>query len=127
MKVFTALFMLVGFALVISAYTPSSEVAPAPPKFKMPKSVNKIVQDKCYGCHNVDGRSDKAKEALLWDDLASLSPDMVVEKMKSIQHVLDEGSMPPAKMLERMPEKALSDKERSKMAKWAGKLTKKMM
>lgn len=106
--------------------TGSDGSAEAPPTIKFPKKVDAVIKNKCYGCHSADGKSDKAKAALMWDDLASLEPAMQAEKLKKISHVLSEGSMPPKMMVEKMPEKALTMAEKSIMAKWAGKMSKKV-
>ena len=62
----------------------------------------------------------------MWDDLSSLSMSDQAMKLSSISKVLEEGSMPPAKMLERMPEKKLTEKESMVMSKWADKMGKKV-
>lgn len=90
-------------------------------KFKIPPKNNAIIQAKCYGCHSPEGKSDKAKEKLLWDDLAALSPEAQLEKMQKIQEVLNEGKMPPARFLESNPDKKLTDAEKATMQKWADK------
>lgn len=95
-------------------------------KFKIPKKVNTIIQDKCYGCHSAEGKSQKAKDKLMWDDLAGLPAEQQVEKLKAIAKVLEKGSMPPEKFLEKMPEKKLTDKETAAMSKWASKMVKKL-
>ncbi len=94
--------------------------------FKIPKKVNAIIQNKCYGCHSNESKGQKAKDKLNWDELATLSAEQQVEKIKGIQKVLEKGSMPPEKFLEKMPEKKLTDKESSAMSKWANKMVKKL-
>lgn len=101
-------------------------VADGGSKFKIPKKVNTIIQDKCYGCHSAEGKSQKAKDKLNWDELATLPAEKQVEKIKGIQKVLEKGSMPPEKFLEKMPEKKLTDKESAAMTKWASKMVKKL-
>ncbi len=118
--------LLLGLLLLPGYSTPDlPEADAAGPKFKYSKKVNDIVQNKCYGCHSPQGRSDKAKEKLMWDDLPGLSPQEQSEKLESIQHVLEEGAMPPARFLEGNPDKKLTDKEAATMKKWAEKMTKK--
>ena len=121
----SVLFLFSG--LLLQSYTSVSPdvLEVAPPGIKFPKKVDAIIKNKCYGCHSADGKSDKAKEKLMWDDLASLKPAMLGEKLKGISHVLGEGSMPPAKFLEKMPEKKLTEAEASTMSKWASKMSKK--
>ena len=96
------------------------------PLVKFPKKVDAVIKNKCYGCHSPEGKGDKAKAALMWDDLAGLEPAMQAEKFKNISKVLSEGSMPPKMMVEKMPEKALSAAERTIMSKWADKTAKKI-
>ena len=117
--------VLILLAIAISFFGFRSTVD-APPELKIPKKVNAIIQDKCYGCHSPEGRSDKAKDKLMWDDLTGLSMSDQAMKLSAISKVLDEGTMPPAKMLERMPEKKLTDKEMKVMSKWAAKMGKRV-
>jgi cytochrome c553 len=121
---FGILFLFSG--LLLQSYTSVSLDGQdaVPPGIKFPKKVDAIIKNKCYGCHSADGKSDKAKEKLMWDDLASLKPAMLGEKLKGISHVLGEGSMPPAKFVEKMPEKKLTEAETSVMTKWASKMSK---
>ena len=116
------ILFLFGGMMLQSYSTISTE---APPGVKFPKKVDAIIKNKCYGCHSAEGKSDKAKDKLMWDDLASMKPAMLAEKLKGITHVLDESSMPPAKFLEKMPEKKLSETETLVMSKWAAKMSKK--
>lgn len=101
-------------------------VTPAVGKFKISKKANEVIQAKCYGCHSPEGKSEKAKGKLLWDELSGLSAEMQLEKMQKIQEVLNEGKMPPAKFLEKMPEKKLTDSEKAAMQKWADKTVAKL-
>ncbi len=129
-NLFTTTAVLFVSILILTAFKGSeknSDTFEAAPMLKFPSKVDAIVKEKCYGCHNPEGKSDKAKEKLMWDDLAGLSAEDQAMKLKAISKVLSEGSMPPARMLERMPEKALTDKEAKVMAKWASKSLKKAM
>ncbi len=110
--------------LAMTGFMANSPTAAA--KFKIPKKANTVIQAKCYGCHSPEGRSDKAKAKLQWDDLADLTADEQLEKMQKIQTVLEEGSMPPAKFLERMPDKKLTEVEKAAMQKWANKTVQKL-
>lgn len=124
MRKVTGLFVLLmsGFVMLSSfALTP-----PAKPGVKYPKKVNAVIQNKCYGCHNAQGKNEKAKTALNWDDLASATSGQG-DKLKSIEAVLEKGSMPPARFLEGNPDKKLTDAETALMKKWAGKVGKKFM
>jgi hypothetical protein len=112
-------FLLLVSFLLLPGFTPK-------PKPYFPKKVNAVIQAKCYGCHSIDGKSQKAKDKLMWDDLAGMAKEQQLEKIQSIQKVLEKGSMPPEKFLEKMPEKKLTDKETKAMRKWADKTAKKL-
>ena len=130
MKKFLGFFVIVLLAgLVLQGFTGSNGLAAfddAGPSVKFPKKVDAVIKNKCYGCHSAEGKSDKAKAALMWDDLASLEPSMQSDKFKAISKVLSEGSMPPKMMVEKMPEKKLTDVESALMSKWAMKTAKKV-
>ena len=119
----------VGFLFLQSNATTDvkvEEMAVAAPKVKFPKKVNAIIQNKCYGCHSEKGRSDKAKKALRWDELASISAKDQMHKLEEIVEVVEEGNMPPSRFLESNPDKKLTEKEAAKMAKWAKKMGKRV-
>lgn len=118
-------FQLALLLLVTLVVLPSFITSDAP-SLKIPKKVNAVIQDKCYGCHSNDSKAQKAKDKLNWDSLTSLSKDEQLEKMQDIKGVLEEGSMPPGRFLEKMPEKKLTDKESAAMKKWAAKSVKKL-
>lgn len=106
------LLLLIGMLL--------SSTAEAPPrKFKFSKKVDSIVQSKCYGCHSENGRGQKAKDKLMWDDLAGLSKADRIKKMEKIQAVVEKGAMPPKRLVEKKPELKLTDKETKALKKWA--------
>jgi uncharacterized membrane protein len=130
MKKMLGFFTLVLVAgLVLQGFRGSDghgSFAEAPPAVKFPKKVDAVIKDKCYGCHSAEGKNDKAKAKLMWDDLASLESGMQAEKLKGISKVLSEGTMPPKMMLEKMPEKKLTEAETALMSKWASKTSKKI-
>lgn len=113
---------LLGACLLLFAVLLLSSTSEAPPpKFKFTKKVDTIVQGKCYGCHSEKGRGQKAKDKLMWDDLAGMSTEDRVKKMELIQAVVEKGAMPPKRMVERKPELKLTDKETKALKKWAKK------
>lgn len=130
MKKMLGFFVLVLIAaFVLPAFTGfdgHDSFDDAPPAIKFSKKVDAVIKDKCYGCHSAEGKADKAKAALMWDDLAGLDGGMQAEKLKAISKVLSEGSMPPKMMVEKMPEKKLTEKESALMSKWATKSAKKV-
>ncbi|HZK94047.1 MAG TPA: heme-binding domain-containing protein, partial [Prolixibacteraceae bacterium] len=71
------------------------------------------------GCHSPEGRSEKAKEKLLWTDLLGLEKSVQVSKLDKIVEVLDKGEMPPKKMLEMHPEAKISAEDSKILRDWA--------
>ena len=84
-----------------------------------PLSVMTIINNKCYGCHSPDARNDKSKEALQWKDLQNMEPIDLLGMMDEVIEVLDEGSMPPEKIVEKYPDMKLSDAEVATLRAWA--------
>jgi uncharacterized membrane protein len=126
-RVLTLTFLLLlGFVFLQSNVNSPEEAAAAKPKFKYSKKVNAVIQEKCYGCHSEQGRSDKAKEKLMWDNVPGMDADGQAHILEEILEVVEEGSMPPSRFLENNPDKKLTDDEKALMEKWAGKMHKKI-
>lgn len=87
--------------------------------FEYTTAINEIVQGKCYGCHSADGRSDKAKAALMWDNVPTMSAEEQAHILDEIMEVTEERKMPPARMVENRPEMRLTDDEIATFTKWA--------
>lgn len=85
----------------------------------MPENVNTIVQHSCYGCHNSKSKNEKAKDKFQFDELHSLSTFKVVGKMSDVQKELNKNKMPPKKFLEKYPDRALSDEDKTTLLNWA--------
>ena len=126
-KILTLLpLFLAGFLVLAGFMTPEDkDPNPAETTWKYSKKVNSIIQGKCHGCHSPQGKSEKAKAKLLWDELPNLPAEEQFEKLNSIAGVLDEGAMPPAPFLQNNPDKKLTDKESATLKKWAEKTAKK--
>src|SRR5512133_795636 len=87
--------------------------------FVYPEKVKNVIDQKCYGCHSVKGKSDKAKNALMWDSVPNLSAAKQISVLNDIIDVLEDGSMPPEEMVKKFPEAKLTDEERDLMHTWA--------
>ena len=85
----------------------------------MPDNVSKIIEQKCFGCHNTDSKNDKAKEDLDFKTLDGLSTMKKVSSYNKIAEVLEKQEMPPKKFLERFPDKDVTDEERTALLEWA--------
>jgi hypothetical protein len=84
-----------------------------------PADVKAVIDSKCYGCHSKDGRSDEAKEDLLWDSIPLYTKDRQIAVLDDISEVLEKGKMPPEKMIEMHPEAKLSREQVELLKKWA--------
>lgn len=89
--------------------------------YKMPHKVKAVFENKCFGCHNNDSRSDKAKDKLNFDKLSDLTKVDKLGTFNHIKQVLDEGKMPPKKFLEKHPEKGLTAEETLELTNWVKK------
>lgn len=81
--------------------------------------VKKVIDDKCYGCHSVQGKSQKAKDALMWDNLADLQKSKMVATLDDIIEVLQENTMPPEDVIKKYPEMKLLPQEGKILQSWA--------
>lgn len=93
----------------------------------MPDNVKAIIEKSCIGCHNTDSKNDKAKEALDMKTMESLSKQKMIHALKEIGETLEENEMPPAKFLEKFPDKKLTDAEKKILLDWASSEAKSLM
>lgn len=84
-----------------------------------PMDVMSIIDAKCYGCHSPNAKNDKSKMALQWIVLQKMDETELVAALDEVLEVLEEGSMPPAKMLEKYPHLKLTDEESARLKEWA--------
>jgi len=90
-------------------------------KDKMPENVKAVVEKSCFGCHNTDSKNEDAKEELDFKKLGNLSIIKKIGAYKEIGEVIEEAEMPPKKFLQRFPDKALSDDEKTLLMTWSKK------
>jgi uncharacterized membrane protein len=93
----------------------------------MPDDVKVIIEKSCFGCHNTDSKNDKAKEKLVLNTLDSLSTSKMIHALKEISEVVEDDEMPPAKFLEKFPDKKLTDAEKKLLMDWANNEAKALM
>ena len=84
-----------------------------------PLDVFGIIDGKCLGCHSPDARNDKSKDALQWIELQNMEKSDLIAAMDEVLEVLEEGEMPPAKIVEKYPHMKLTDEETSTLKAWA--------
>lgn len=78
-----------------------------------------VIDNKCYGCHSIKGKSQDAKDALMWDSLPGLSKAKIVATLNDMIEVLEEDKMPPEQMVKKMPEMKLLPDEKQTLLTWA--------
>ena len=84
-----------------------------------PADVKKVIDNKCFGCHNPDSKSEKAKGKLDWTALLGLEKSVQVSKFDKIIEELDKGDMPPKKMIEMHPDAKISEADSKILKDWA--------
>jgi hypothetical protein len=85
----------------------------------IPADVKAVVDNKCYGCHSKDGRSDEAKKDLMWDSIPLYPKERQIAVLDDISKVIEKGKMPPEKMIEMHPEAAITKEQGELIKKWA--------
>lgn len=130
-KTLSVLLPVTGLFLILTAFysgNPSGTAAAVPgDTFTIPEDVSVILNDKCFGCHNVDSQSDKAKKKLLIDELEGLSKAKLVGKLGEMGQVVEKSEMPPAKFLEKYPDKALTEDEATRLKTWTDNAAEELM
>lgn len=85
----------------------------------IPADVKAVVDNKCYGCHSKDGRSDEAKKDMMWDSIPLYPKARQIAVLDDISKVIEKGKMPPEKMIEMHPEAAITKEQGELIKKWA--------
>ena len=92
-----------------------------------PDNVKAIIENSCFGCHNTDSKNDKAKKKLDLNTIDTLPTSKMIHILKEISEVIEENDMPPAKFLEKFPDKKLTDDQRKILIDWADSQSKSLM
>jgi len=121
-------FSIALAALLFSSFVVSAtEFQTETKSVKMPDDVKAIIEKSCFGCHNTDSKNDKAKEKLDLKTLDSLTKNKMIASLKEITETIEENEMPPAKFLEKNPDKKLTDAEKKILMDWANSEAKALM
>jgi hypothetical protein len=119
---FMMLFALAAFLISATLITKSNQSVEG-----LPDDINKIVEKSCYGCHNSDSKNEDAREDLSFDTMHELKKVKKITTLREIAEVLEEGEMPPKKMLEKYPDRKPTDEEKAAMIKWAKEESEKLI
>ena len=82
------------------------------------ENVKAIIDSKCMGCHKPDARNEKAKKKLQWVKVPKMNAKEQKSFLGDLAEVLEEGDMPPAKMLKRRPDMELTLEENRILITW---------
>ncbi len=129
LKLFLALsivFILSAAFVTKSTAENVEEVAQDKVGITLPDNVKEIVEAKCMNCHKPDARNEKAREKLQWEKVPKFNKEEQEHFIAELFEVLEEGKMPPARMVERNPEMKLSDEETKALLAWAEKEEKRL-
>jgi mono/diheme cytochrome c family protein len=92
---------------------------PETPSIEIPENIQTILDNSCYGCHNSESQNLKGKKKLSFDKLNDLKTYKAVGKLLDVAETVEEGDMPPAKILKKYPDMKLSDTDKEVLTKWA--------
>ncbi len=123
-RIFPVTLMVFLFATMLATATENPVKAKA---VDMPDNVKAIIEKSCFGCHNTDSKNDKAKDKLDLKTLGDLDTPKMIHALKEISEVVEENDMPPAKFLEKFPDKKLTDVEKKILMDWADNQAKSLM
>ncbi|RIH64242.1 hypothetical protein D1164_02635 [Mariniphaga sediminis] len=127
MKVLFPVFLIATVFSGILILNTSFRTVSDKSKTTMPKEVNAIIDQSCFGCHNTDSQNEDAREELDFKTLDDLQKVRKITKLKDIAKVVEEGDMPPKKFLEKRPEKKLTEEQIKILTEWAEKEAKKLI
>lgn len=86
---------------------------------KEQEKVSAIIDNSCIGCHNTLSKNDKAKRKLDFKTMDDLSEVKKISTLKEIVEAVEGDEMPPKKFLNRYPDKALTQEEKTMLKTWS--------
>ena len=127
--IFFSLLPLLAIVIFVAAQNTTSAPAQLSQDIELdwPEDVMTIFESSCYGCHTEGNGSDKSRAALNFSKWEDYKLTKKVGKLNDISEMVKEKKMPPAKYLEKLPEKALSDEQIAVITKWANDVAEKLM
>ena len=116
-------FSFIAIILIITGFL---FIQSSPSGYSIPKKgsfftaeAKKVIDKKCYRCHSAGGKSQDAKDALMWDSLPDLQKVKLVAKLDDIIKVLKKNIMPPESVVKKYPEMKLMPVESKILQSWA--------
>lgn len=131
MKRFTLFFALIVTVALTSAFVAKPSVTETKPlvqdtKIELPDNIKEIVEAKCMNCHKPDARNEKAREKMQWVKVPDMNKEEQEHFIAEMFEIMEEGKMPPARMVERFPEMKLSEDETKAFVAWLEKEEKRL-
>lgn len=116
MKKMSFIFGLMVFC--VTTYATGTKADDSKITYPMPEQVKVVMENKCFGCHNSEARSDKAKEAFNFSTLEQLDKFKKIASLNEARKEVEGAKMPPAKLIEKHPEAALTSEESELLVEW---------
>jgi cytochrome c551/c552 len=122
-KLFTITGALLVFALALMSVTKSNDqtndqYTNLQEGITFPENIQTIIDAKCMGCHKPDARNEKAREKLQWEKVAAMNTEEQTHLIAELFEILEEGKMPPPRMVERNPDMKLTEDETKQLLTW---------
>ncbi len=93
----------------------------------IPEEVGAILTSSCIGCHNAEGRSEDAKNAVQFDTWDNYRVTKKIGILGKMGEVIEEGKMPPNKYLENNPDKKLTEEQQKLLLDWTKQESERLM
>ncbi|NVJ47530.1 MAG: heme-binding domain-containing protein [Cytophagia bacterium] len=131
MKRVIPFFALIVTVALTSAFVAKPSVDETKPfaqdtKIELPDNIKEIVEAKCMNCHKPDARNEKAREKMQWVKVPDMNKEEQEHFVAEMFEIIEEGKMPPSRMVERFPEMKLSEDESKAFMAWLEKEEKRL-
>ncbi|NVK85421.1 MAG: heme-binding domain-containing protein [Cytophagia bacterium] len=131
MKGVIPFFALIVTIALTSAFVAKPSVDETMPlaqdtKIELPDNIKEIVEAKCMNCHKPDARNEKAREKMQWVKVPDMNKEEQEHFVAEMFEIIEEGKMPPSRMVERFPEMKLSEDESKAFMAWLEKEEKRL-
>lgn len=117
---------VIAVSALMAFIYPSSPPAtgnPNPPQEKVvspfPENIDKLFESSCFDCHSDKSSNEKALEKMDLSKYTELTPVKKISILQDIADILKKGKMPPAKYVDKYPDRAPSQEQKDTIIKWA--------
>lgn len=131
---FTGIILFIAVLAFMAFNFPSSNFSGNsinPPQEKVvspfPDSVAKVLENSCYDCHSDASSNMKALGKMNLSRWNEMDAAKKVAKLQDMIDILKKGDMPPAKYVEKFPDRTLGKEQKDLIINWANTETDKLM